>query len=359
MTAAQSPPTGGVADDSDAIDFLLQLLDTPAPSGFEEAASRVWAERAQAFADVSTDSTGNTYARVHEGAGPKVAICGHLDEIGLIVTKVDDKGFIRVTNIGGWDVAVLVGQRVRILARDGVVYGSLGRAAIHTIEPSARDKMPKLKDLWIDIGAEDGEDARARVRVGDPVVLDVTPRRLGDHRIMSRSLDDRLGSFAALEAVRRLAARSEPATEVIGIGSATEEIGGPGALTATYSTRPDVAIVVEVTSPGDTPGSDVGDYGVGKGPIITRGATTNARIVQQLIDAAEAEGIDYQLRGMGGRTNTDADKMVRAGEGVPMGLVCIPGRYLHTPCEQADLRDVEATISLLCAFAERFGAASQ
>jgi endoglucanase len=275
-----------------------------------------------------------------------------VDEIGLIVTRIDDKGFLRCTNIGGWDVAVLVGQRVRVIGPDGPVLGSIGRPAVHVLDAAAKDKVPKLKDLWIDIGAESGDEARERVRVGNPVVIDAAPMRLGEHRIVSRSLDDRVGAFVALEAARELKADAGGfGGELVAIGSTAEEIGAAGALTAAFGSQPDVAIAIDVTTPSCTPGgNDTGDLSLGKGPIITRGATTNVEVVDSLIEVAEAHDIPYQLRGMGARTRTDADAIARAGAGVPVGLLSVPARYLHSPCEHADLRDVRATIDLLTAW---------
>jgi len=353
-THAPGGPAGfaGLADEPGA--FLREFLELAAPSGFEAPAGECWRRYAAGFSDdVRQDAMGNSFATVSDGT-PRVAFVGHVDEIGLIVTRIDDKGFLRCTNIGGWDVAVLVGQRVRIMAEHGDVIGSVGRGAVHNMDAAQREKLPKLTDLWIDIGAADGEAARARVRVGDAVVLACGPVELAEHRLMSRALDDRLGSFTVLEAARACA---DAGAEVVAVGSVGEEIGAAGALAAAYSLRPDVAVVVDVTSPGDTPGGgDIGDFGLGKGPIITRGATTSRRYVDLLVETAEHAGIPYQLRGMGLRTRTDADQVTRAGGGVPVVLASIPGRYLHTPTEQCDMRDVHATIELLAAFARRVGA---
>lgn len=336
--------------EGDALAFLMELIDTPAPSGFEEPAAAVWRAYAESFSEVQRDSVGNSYAIVNKGATPRFMVTGHLDEIGLIVTKIDDKGFIRATNIGGWDIGVLIGQRVRILSEEEVVFGSIGRGAIHQIEVEARKKMPKLKDLWIDIGAEDGDDARARVRVGDPIVLDAAPIQLNGNRLMSRSLDDRLGAFIALEVARKLKGES---VEVTALGATQEETGHAGALTGTYTTAPDVAIAIDVTASSDTPaGLDGHTLELGKGPIVTRGASTTTTVSDGLILAAQEAGIPIQLRGLGTRTATDADAMVRAGTGRPVGLISIPTRYLHSPCEQADLRDVRATIDLIVAWAK-------
>lgn len=356
MSATESVPTYPHVPD-DELELLLELLTTGAPSGFESAVSDIWHAAAEARgATVRVDALGNTFATVNSGASRRVAIIGHLDEIGLIVTRIDDKGFIRCGAIGGWDVSVLVGQRVQILTDDGVVLGNIARPAVHVLEASEKEKVPKLTALWIDIGAADGSEARSRVRVGDPIVLDVDPVRLTPMRLMSRSLDNRVGAFVALSAAL---ACSGADVEVTAVGSICEEIGGLGAQTAAYGLRPDTAIVVDVTTPGDTPASgDAGDFALGKGPILTRGATTTGRVVDELIEIAERESIPAQIRGLGRRTRTDADSVVRAGAGVPVGLVSVPGRYLHSPCEQVDLRDVQASIDLIAAWATQTGSTS-
>lgn len=344
--------------DAAALSFLLEFADTPAPAGFEEPAADAWCAYARDYADaVRVDHVGNCFATLNSGGSPRVTITGHLDEIGLIVTKVDDKGFLRCTDIGGWDIAVLVGQRVRVLGQDGVVHGTISRPAVHVLEQAAREQVPKLRDLWIDIGAEHGDEARERVAIGDPLVIDVTPIQLGEHRLVSRSLDDRVGSFVALEALRELAGdRDGLAAEVVAVGSTREEIGADGALTATHHLQPDAAIAVDVTTPSDTPGgNDTGDLSLGNGPIITRGASTNAGLVERLIAVAIEGGIPHQLRGMGLRTRTDVDAISRAGSGVPAALLSVPARYLHSPCEQVDLRDVRATIDLLVAWVRTLG----
>lgn len=337
---------------ADQIADLVELLDTPGPSGFEAPVAEAWRQLAQrGGAEVRVDAVGNSYATVNSGAARRVAIIGHVDEIGLIVTRIDDKGFLRCTSIGGWDVAVLVGQRVRVLTEHGPVIGSVSRPAVHVLQGADKERVPKLSALWIDIGAEDGDDARSRVRVGDAAVIDVVPIRLGQHRLLSRSIDNRVGAFVSLQAAL---ACSGLDVEVTAIGSIGEEIGGAGAVASAYSLAPDAAIVVDVTTPGDTPSAgDTGDLYLGRGPIVTRGATTTAAVVDELLAAADAAKLPCQLRGLGIRTRTDADSVVRAGGGVPVALVSIPARYLHSPCEQVDLRDVQTGIELIAAWAAR------
>lgn len=335
--------------DSDARNFLMEMLTTAAPSGFEGPAAECFSRYAESFADVRTDRLGSCIATVNAGAPIRVALTGHVDEIGVIVTKIDDKGFLRCTNIGGWDVGVLIGQRVKILTQGGVVIGSLGRGAVHGLDADARGKVPKLSKLWIDIGAEDGDAARKLVQIGDPAVLDAEPVQLNEHRLMSRSIDNRIGAFIAIEVARACAGKF--AVEVAAVGSVHEETGGTGAITSTYAVKPDLAVAIDVTTPSDTPqGSEAGEFSLGKGPILTRGATTSVVVSDALIAAGDAAGVDYQLRGMGIRTGTDADSITRAGAGVPVGLVSVPTRYLHTPTEIVDLRDVRSSIDLLIAW---------
>lgn len=340
--------------------FLLELLDVPAPSGFEEPAAERWRERATAIgATVTTDRIGTSFATVGaERGGPRIAIVGHVDEIGLIVTRINDQGFLRVGSIGGWDAVVLPGQRVRIIGTPagGAVLGTISRTAVHALDQAARDRAPKVDDLWVDIGAANREAAAALVRVGDPMVMDVVPRRIGgpdSTRLVSRSIDNRVGAFVALE-VARLAAERRLAAEVVAVASVGEEIGMGGATVAAYGLQPDRICVVDVTTPGDTPGaSDLGDLKLGAGPILSRGSTLSVPVVEELIAAAEAAGLPHQLRAKGLRTATDADQTIKAGRGMATCLVSVPARYLHTPVEQVDLRDISSSIEVILAWIER------
>jgi endoglucanase len=343
----------------DAEQFLLELLDEPAPSGFEEPAAEKFIAYAGSFgADVRTDPLGSTFATVGAGSGPRIAIVGHLDEIGLIITKINDQGFCKVASIGGWDAVVLPGQRVRILGTPAgePVLGTISRTAIHALDAAARARAPKIDDLWVDIGAADADAARALVRVGDPMVMDVVPRRIGGEgstRLMSRSIDNRVGIFVALE-VARIAKSKGIAAEVVAVGSVGEENGMGGATVAAYGLQPDRICVVDVTTPADTPGaSDLGDLKLGDGPILSRGATLSARVVDELLAAAEAAELPFQLRAKGLRTATDADQTIKAGRGMAACLVSVPARYLHTPVEQVDLRDVRTSIDVIVAWVER------
>jgi putative aminopeptidase FrvX len=336
-------------------ELLDALLRVPAPSGYELPASEVW-RKAASFAEIRTDGLGSSMALVgDEGAEPVLAIAGHLDEIGLVVTHIDDKGFVWFAPIGGWDPQILVGQRVEIATKDGPVQGVAGRKPVHLLEEEQRKKVVELKQLHIDIGAADGDEARELVRVGDPAVIAGEPVRLQGNRLISRSMDNRLGSYVALEVARRCHENGRIKGRVAGVANAQEEIGLYGARTAAFELRPDLAVAVDVTHATDPPGIDEnqeGSHALGSGPVIGRGSTLSPKVFELLAETAEREGIDHTVSGSGNRTGTDADAIQISRSGIPAGLVSIPLRYMHSPVEMVDLGDVEATIALLVAFAE-------
>src|SRR5215204_2532948 len=238
-------------------DTLRKLLTAPGPSGYEEPAAAVFRDAAGAFAEIAYDTVGSTVARIPArppGDGPFVAVVGHIDEIGLIVHHIDDDGFLWFTGVGGWDPVILVGQRVQIATRDGVVLGVVGKKPIHLLKTDeARKKVPELKALHIDIGAKDGDEARSRVRIGDVAVIAGEPQELPNGRLVSRALDNRLGCFVALETARLVAEAGGAPGDVHGTAVAQEEITFAGARTTAFSLRPDVAIAVDVTFATDAP----------------------------------------------------------------------------------------------------------
>jgi len=330
-------------------------LRVPAPSGYEAPASAVW-RQAAAFAEVRTDGLGSSMALVGDPDGePVLAIAGHLDEIGLVVTHIDDKGFIWFAPIGGWDPQVLVGQRVEVATANGPIRGVAGRKPIHLLEEEQRKKVVELKQLHIDIGAADGDEARELVRVGDPAVIAGEPVRVQGQRLISRSMDNRLGSYVALEVARRCDENGTVKGRVAGVANAQEEIGLYGARTAAFELRPDLAVAVDVTHATDAPGIDEnqeGSHHLGSGPVIGRGSTLSPKVFEMLVHTAETTGVEYTIAGSGNRTGTDADAIQISRSGIPTGLVSIPLRYMHSPVEMVDLDDVEATVQLLVAFAE-------
>jgi putative aminopeptidase FrvX len=344
-----------------APELLHRLLTAPGPPGHESQPARVWREAAEQFADeVRTDRLGTTVARVNgRGDSPLMAVVGHIDEIALLVSHVSDKGYLHVVQSGGWDAQVLVGQRVQVLTRGGVVPGVVGRKPPHLTEAEERKKAVELKKLFVDIGTKDADEARSMVSPGDQVLIAAEPLDLPNGRVASRALDNRLGVFVAIEVARRVKEAGGGAGPIAGVAAVQEEIGAHGARVMAYGLEPDLAVVVDVTHATDAPGVDpgeLGDHGLGSGPVITRGAIVNRALNDLLDEVAAAERIECSTEAAGRHTGTDADTVHLSRTGVPTAVVSIPLRYMHSPVETVELADVEATIKLLTALALRLEA---
>ncbi|MGH7443591.1 MAG: M42 family metallopeptidase [Longimicrobiales bacterium] len=344
-----------------SFEFLKRLLDTPAPSGFEAAAARVWREEASGLADrVDADVSGNSVAVLNPDGNPRVMLAGHIDEIGVMITHVDDDGYLYFEGIGGWDPQVLVAQRVLLLTKKGPVHGVIGRKPIHLIKGDDREKASKICDLWIDIGAGKRDRAVGRgVRVGDPGVIDTRLLELDDDLIVSRAIDNRIGAFVVLEALRLLS-EQPPAAQVAAVATAQEEIGysGGGARTSAYTLDPHVALVVDVTFATDSPDmekKELGDHRVGGGPVLTRGSAAHPVVFERLVEVAEREKIPYTISASPRFTSTDADAIYLSRAGVPTGVISVPNRYMHSPNELVSRRDLDATARLIAAFCRDLG----
>jgi len=334
--------------------LLDKLLRTPGPSGYEAQAAAAWREAAS-FATLSSDGIGSSVARVGD-ASPLLAVVGHIDEIGLVIRHIDEKGFLWFAAIGGWDPQILVGQRVEVQGPNGPVLGVVGRKPLHLLDAEARKRVVEMKSLHIDIGAADREQAEALVRVGDPVVIATEPLALSGDRLVSRSMDNRLGAYVALEALRRCHEGGSLKGSFAAIAAVQEEIGLFGARTSAFKVQPDLALVVDVTHATDAPGIDekeLGSHALGSGPVIYRGATLSPKVSELLIQVAKEAGIEHTVGATGNSTSTDADGVQFTRSGIPTGLVSIPLRYMHSPVEMIDLADLEATVALITAFAER------
>lgn len=341
----------------ESVQFLQRLLDAPGPSGYEQAPSRVWREEAATFADeVSHDVLGNSFARVAsrggEGDAPRVLLAGHIDEIGFVVTHIDEQGYLWFAPLGGWDDQVVVGQRLRIAGRRGDVIGVIGKKAAHLLKEEDRSKPTKLSEMWIDVGAAGRDDAERQVEVGDPAVIDSRFVRLSDDLCVARSMDNRVGAFVALEAARLLAA-DRPEVDVVAVATTQEEISFGGAYTASFSLPSAVAIAIDVTHATDYPGADKKrdhEVTLGGGPVLTRGATINDGVFFGLRDAARRLGIAAPVQATGHDSGTDADAMIRSGPGTATGLVSIPNRYMHSPNEVVSLSDLEGAARVIAEF---------
>ncbi len=339
-------------------EFLKRLLSTPGPSGNEGAAAGIWREEARGFAEVRGDRMGNSFATLNAGGSPRVMLSGHIDEIGVIVTHIDEKGLVRFSGVGGWDPQVLVGQRVRLQTQSGEVVGVIGKKAIHLMEPEERKKVSDIKSLWIDIGAKDADEAKGMVRVGDAGVVDQDLLELPNDRIASRALDNRMGAFVVLEALRLLSEEEGVNAEVVAVASVQEEIGLYGARGAAFGLDPDAAIAVDVTHATDTPGvskNENGDHALGSGPVIKRATNLSPIVSEGLLAAAEEAGISYTLEADSRSTGTDADAIQLTRAGIATGLVSAPNRYMHSPNEMVELGDLEDCARLISVYIKGLG----
>lgn len=332
---------------------MKKLLSIPGPSGYEAAAAGVWRDEAARFAKVRGDRMGNSFATLNTGGSPRVMLAGHIDEIGVMVTHIDDQGLLRFTGVGGWDPQVLVGQRIRLQTKSGEILGVIGKKAIHVMEAEERKKVSEIKNLWIDIGAKDGDEAKGMVRVGDVGVLDQDLIELPNGRIASRSVDNRMGAFVVLEALRLLSEEETVNAEVVAVACVQEEIGLYGARGAAFGLDPDAAIAVDVTHATDTPGvskNENGDHALGSGPVIKRASNLSPIVSEGIIAAAESENIAYTLEADSRSTGTDADAIQFTRAGIATCVISCPNRYMHSPNEVVDIQDVENVARLIAAY---------
>lgn len=334
----------------ESLEFLRSLITTPSPSGFEAQIQKVCRGYVEPYVDkVYKDVHGNQYAVRNPDASMRVMLAGHVDEIGLMINNIDDKGFLSFVSIGGVDTAILGGQRVVVHGAKGPVSGVIGRTAIHLTEPDDRGKALKIHQMWIDIGAKDKKDAEKVAAVGDPVILDVGFQELRDNKVAGRGFDDRIGAFVIIEAMRLLE-RRKVNVAVYCVTTVQEEIGLRGAITSSYGCNPHVGLAVDVGHAIDYPTADVKKHGESKingGPIVGRGPNINPVVFRQLLDAAKGKKIPYQIAAEPKATGTDANAMQLSRGGVAAGLISIPNRYMHSPVELVSLQDAENAAKLI------------
>lgn len=332
--------------------FLVSLVQATGPSGYETAPQEIWRKRVSPVADVRTDSLGSAIASQNPNGAPRVMLEAHIDEIGFQVKYIDDNGFLYFNTIGGFDPATLAGNRVRILGSNGPVNGVIGRKPAHLLAEEDRKANPKIKDMWIDIGAGNADEARNVVSVGDAGgrVHEVTDL-LGNF-LASNSFDDRVGSYVVAEALLAIA-QENPSAAVFVASSVQEEIGLRGAGPAAYSIDAPIGVAVDVIYTSDHPETrkaEVGDIRCGAGPVLTRGAATNPRIFERLVQAADAAGVPYQVDANPTGRGTDQHAMYVVRSGMATGVVSIPTRYLHTASEVLSTDDVDGAVALLARF---------
>lgn len=328
-------------------EFLLELLHTPSPSGMEMEIQKKWIQYVNTFADkVITDNAGNAIGVLNPEAPFKVLLAGHCDEIALVINRIDDNGFLHFDKVGGINPKAAVGMKVTVLGYNGTITGVIGVNAQH--HGGLKNDFG-LEDLFIDCGFKSKQEAEERVQIGDLCVYKTEPEILMDRYISARGLDNRTGAFIVAEVLRRLA-KENVQVGVYAASTVNEETNMGGAYFAASGIEPTMAIACDVTFATDYPGVNKnkhGDVRLEKGPVLAKGAPINIKMNQLLEKAASERNIGLQYELTPRRTGTDADKMRLTGKGVPVALVSLPLRYMHSPVETASFQDMEKEIDLL------------
>jgi len=339
--------------DTAAKSFLQRLLDTPGPSGYEQNVQKLWREYVGAFCqDIRADVHNNVVATLRGVENFSLMLAGHADEIGMVILNVDDNGYLYFNKIGGVDPTILPSQRVRVLTKNGRMRGVIGKKPNHLLDEEDR-KLPKIHELWIDIGAKDKADALSKVRIGDPVVFGEDFEEMQNGFAVARDFDNRVGCFVVAETLRALSQIKGLKATVFGVSSAQEETGVWGAGPIAYALKPALGIAIDVTHATDYPALSKNRFGnveLGKGPVLTRGVKTSELVYEMLEQTAQQNGIPYQVEVETGRTGTDADVMADRGGGIAVTVVSIPNRYMHTSTEMIHLGDLDNCVKLLVAY---------
>lgn len=334
------------------LSFLEELLVTPSPVGFESDGQKIWLDYVKPFADeAKSDAYGSAYVMLLTNPeAPTVMLEAHCDEIGMMVQHIDEKGFVYVTRLGGSDPSIARAKKINIHSRKGRVTGIIGNTAIH-LQDKNSSKAPTWKDLYVDIGVSNKEEALELVQIGDPITFADEFEFINDELISGRALDNRIGGFMIALAFKKLAEQKQNLkVNVVALNAVQEEIGGFGARMMTYRIKPDLALVTDVTHATDTPGINHKEHGLvklGKGPSITHGAASHPLVVSKIEQVAEAQEIPIQHEAASIRTGTDTDSIFWIRSGVPSGLISLPLRYMHSPVEVASLEDVQKLTTLM------------
>ena len=348
-----------------SLNFLRTLVNTPSPTGHEVRGQRVWLDYAKPFADETfSDAYGNCVAVLNKGGSPRLMLAAHADEIAMSVNYISDDGFIYVRKMGGVDAAITKAQRIVIHTRGGPVKGVVGNVAPHLMRGDDKEaKPPKIHDLFIDIGAGNRKEAEKLVHIGDPITLADEFDLLRNDLAVARAFDNRIGTFAVAEALRLLKeSKARLKAEVCAVSNVQEEVGLLGARQIAYSLKPDVALVVDVTHATDYPTvskSQHGDVKMGRGPAITHGGCNHPEVVARIEAVARAKKIPLQHEAMSNTSGTDTDAIFWTRGGIASALISLPDRYMHSPVEMVNLKDLEKIPELLATFAQSLKAGEQ
>jgi len=348
----------------ESLQFLERLVNTPSPTGNESRGQRVWLDYVKPFADETfSDAYGNTVAILNKGGSPRLMLAAHADEIAMAVNYIDDKGYVYVRKTGGIDPAITRAQRVDIHTRAGAIRGVVGNVAPHLTKMEGERKVPKMEDLFIDIGADSRLAAERLVRIGDPVTLVDQFELLRNDLAIARAFDNRSGTFAVAEAFRELRqGGGKLQAEILAVSNIMEEVGLFGARQIAYALKPDCALVVDVTHATDYPTVSQqihGDIRLGRGPALTHGGCNHREMVARLEDVAKKLKIKLQHEATSNTSGTDTDAVFWTRGGIPSALVSLPNRYMHSPVEVVNLRDLEQIPCLLAGFARSLKAGEQ
>lgn len=340
----------------ESLKFLEKLVNTPSPSGNELRGQRVWLDYAKKFADETYwDAYGNCVAVLNKGGSPRLMLAAHADEIAMSVNFINKNGFIHVRKVGGIDPGIMRGQRVNIHTKDGDVRGVIGNVAPHLTKQEGERKVPKMEDLFIDIGVNSRPAAERVVRIGDPVTLADNFEILREDIAVARAFDNRIGTFAVIEALRLLKDSGKKLNaEICAVSNIMEEVGLLGARQIAYSLHPDVALVVDVTHATDYPCVNQcahGDVKMGHGPALTHGGCNHPEVIARIEVVAKQQKIKLQHEAMSNSSGTDTDVIFWTRGGIPSGLISLPNRYMHSPVELINLKDLEQIPQLMAAFA--------
>src|SRR5947209_13879934 len=339
-----------------SLNFLRTLVNTPSPTGHEVRGQRVWLDYVKPFAEETfSDAYGNCVAVLNKGGSPRVMLAAHADEIAMAVNYISDDGFIYVRKMGGIDAAITKAQRVTIHTRDGAIKGVVGNVAPHLQRgDDDKPKVPKIHDLFIDIGASSRKEVEKLVRVGDPITLVDEFDLLRNDLAVARAFDNRIGTFAVAEALRLLKeSKGKLQAEICAVSNVQEEVGLLGARQIAYSLKPDVALVVDVTHATDYPTVNKpqhGDTRIGKGPTITHGGCNHPEVVKRIEAVAKTKRIPLQHEAMSSTSGTDTDAIFWTRGGIASALISLPNRYMHSPVEVVSLKDLEMIPELLTGF---------
>jgi endoglucanase len=339
-----------------SLQFLRTLVNTPSPVGHETRGQRVWLDYARQFADETfSDAYGNCVAVLNKGGSPRLMLAGHADEIAMAVNYITDEGFIYVRKMGGVDAAITKAQRVVIHTPSGPVKGVVGNVAPHLMKEEREPKPPKIHDIFVDIGVASRKEAEQLVNIGDPITLVDEFDLLRNDLAVARAFDNRIGTFSVAEALRLLSeGKGKLQAEICAVSNVQEEVGLFGARQIAYSLQPTVALVVDVTHATDYPNINKpqhGDVKMGRGPTLTHGGCNHPEVVARLESIAKAKKIAIQHEAISGTSGTDTDAIFWTRGGIASALISVPNRYMHSPVEVINLKDLERVPELLAAFA--------